>query len=90
MISNDAKQFAHNLDALQTSNAGPYVVIYSSPYGSPAISTYYLRGTILTDDRERATVYPTVEAAQKAIDKAKPFHKVKVMKALRVAMAILR
>jgi hypothetical protein len=61
-----------------------YLIEYTSPYGSPAISTYYLRATILTGDRARATVYPTVDAAQQAIAKAKPFHKATVIKAMRV------
>jgi hypothetical protein len=45
---------------------------------------YFLRGTILTSDIGRATRYPTREAAQQAIVKAKPFHKARVNKALFV------
>lgn len=46
--------------------------------------TFYLRGTILTREFERATVYPTAEVAQAAIVKAKPFQKARTNKNLTV------
>ena len=42
----------------------------------------FLRGTILTSEIDRATRYATSEDAQQAIDRAKPFHKARVNKAL--------
>jgi hypothetical protein len=59
-----------------------YLVTYFNQLDA---STYYLRATILTSDRARATVYPTLDAAKLAIEKAKPFHKARVHKGLTIA-----
>jgi hypothetical protein len=59
-----------------------FVVSYSGPDYD-----FFLRGTVWSYARERATVFETREAAQAALDKAKQFMKVSVYKQSRIVGA---
>jgi hypothetical protein len=61
-----------------------YIVTTETPAG-----TSYLRSTVWTfaGRRERADEYPTREAAQAALDKAKKFMPARVYKAAQIADA---
>ena len=49
--------------------------------------TFYLRGTIWSASLDRADKYQTVEVAQHAIEKARPFTKPALMKTCRITNA---
>lgn len=55
-----------------------FVVVY------PNVPPYFLRSTILSADAGRATRFPTEEAAQAGIAKARTFHKGRTIKSLRI------
>ena len=48
---------------------------------------WFLRGTVATGDRTRATVHPTEEAAREALLKARKFLRPAAFKAARVVPA---
>lgn len=50
-------------------------------------NTFYLRSTVWTSERERATEFPSAEAAQAQLDKAKQFMKAAQYRAARVEEA---
>lgn len=47
-------------------------------------NTFYLRSTVWTGERSRATVYATAEEALTAVNKAKPFMKAKQFRAVAI------
>ena len=50
-------------------------------------NTFYLRSTVWTSERDRATMFATVEAAQAGLNKAKQFMKAKQFRAAAIVGA---
>jgi hypothetical protein len=65
-----------------------YVVKIDNPGPLPtADCSYWLRGTVWTGGVDRATRFATVEAAQAALDRAKPFTKPKLFRTAAIVAA---